>query len=542
MVSLRRHFVPNPVPFSETRFTPPCKLFLVLHTRYDVQNRLVGKTLDPDGAGEEGTSEEYYAYDGSQILLRFDGPTTNDLVDRYLWAPTVDLLLSDEKLTGPSTPGDIYWALGDNLNTVRDTARYDPQTDTTSIADHRVLDAFGNITSETDPAAGTRVAYTGRDWDPDVGLYYYRARWYDPATGRFLSEDPLGFAGQDTNLQRYVGNSPTNRTDPTGHSGGSGGGGGGSGGSGGGYYDYGGASGGYYDSFGGSSGGAAYGSAIAATVDPWLSEDPIGFEGRDERLCAYVSNAPPAIEDLRTEAIDAVPSINERIGETLVRWETLVQRFCPLIIEVGFIRTSFQNANRANVDRTWWQYLWGGGAAIPPMTAVTIAAIATPEVSGVLNMQRLRDAATGRYAALSPALRLKFSILANVGIYGVILDWARRVAYDVKKVHWTAETSTLLGNLDARLMSLWHDQAASRDEWWHVLDDWERAYKFIATGTVLPGKEDAMKDLIEYLESSGRTIDWVLSGVDKKIAGINKQLDKIDPLLHELEALLFPPK
>jgi YD repeat-containing protein len=85
---------------------------------YDVHNRLVGEILDPDGAGEEGTSEEYYAYDGDQILLRFDGPTTNDLVDRYLWAPTVDLLLSDEKLTGPSTPGDIYWALGDNLNTV----------------------------------------------------------------------------------------------------------------------------------------------------------------------------------------------------------------------------------------------------------------------------------------------------------------------------------------------------------------------------------------------------------------------------------------
>ncbi|MFV0446150.1 MAG: RHS repeat-associated core domain-containing protein, partial [Planctomycetaceae bacterium] len=44
-----------------------------------------------------------------------------------------------------------------------------------------------------------------------------RARFYDPSTGRFLSQDPLSFAAGDTNLYRYVGNSPTNATDPTGH-------------------------------------------------------------------------------------------------------------------------------------------------------------------------------------------------------------------------------------------------------------------------------------------------------------------------------------
>ena len=113
---------------------------------YDIRNRLVGKVLDPDGDGEAGSSEEYYAYEenlpspasgrgaggeGSHILLRFDGSETSDLVDRYLWAPAVDLLLSDEKLTGPSTPGTIYWTLGDNLNTVRDIARYNSGNDTT---------------------------------------------------------------------------------------------------------------------------------------------------------------------------------------------------------------------------------------------------------------------------------------------------------------------------------------------------------------------------------------------------------------------------
>jgi hypothetical protein len=45
---------------------------------------------------------------------------------------------------------------------------------------------------------------------------YYRARYYDPGVGRFISEDPIGFDGGDPNLYRYVGNSPINFTDPSG--------------------------------------------------------------------------------------------------------------------------------------------------------------------------------------------------------------------------------------------------------------------------------------------------------------------------------------
>jgi len=61
-------------------------------------------------------------------------------------------------------------------------------------------------------------AYTGRPLDPDTGLYDYRARWYDAQVGRFVSEDPLGFAAGDMNTYRYVGNSPLDYTDPTGMS------------------------------------------------------------------------------------------------------------------------------------------------------------------------------------------------------------------------------------------------------------------------------------------------------------------------------------
>ena len=48
------------------------------------------------------------------------------------------------------------------------------------------------------------------------GLYYMRARYYDPSVGRFISEDPLGFGGGDVNLYAYVQNNPVNEVDPDG--------------------------------------------------------------------------------------------------------------------------------------------------------------------------------------------------------------------------------------------------------------------------------------------------------------------------------------
>ncbi len=192
---------------------------------YDVNNRLVGRLLDPDSEGDEEATEEYYAYDqtpfstredAAQILFRFEGSELSDLKSRYLWAPVVDLLLSDEKLTGPSTPGDIYWALGDNLNTVRDIARYDAQTDTTTIVNHRVFDAFGNLTSESNSAVDLIFAFTGRLFDESTGLQNNLNRWYDPTIGRWLSEDPIGFRAADANLYRYVHNAPTQFIDPLG--------------------------------------------------------------------------------------------------------------------------------------------------------------------------------------------------------------------------------------------------------------------------------------------------------------------------------------
>ncbi len=76
----------------------------------------------------------------------------------------------------------------------------------------RTYDSFG-IPSDGATAGG--YAYTGREWDPETGLYYYRARYYDPKVGRFISEDPIQFDGGG-NFYSYVSNDPVNLIDPLG--------------------------------------------------------------------------------------------------------------------------------------------------------------------------------------------------------------------------------------------------------------------------------------------------------------------------------------
>ncbi len=83
-----------------------------------------------------------------------------------------------------------------------------------AVKDAITYDAFGNITAETNPGERGRYAWAGRERDIETGLQYNRARYYDSATGRWMSQDPLGFDAGDSNLYRYVNNKPTEATDP----------------------------------------------------------------------------------------------------------------------------------------------------------------------------------------------------------------------------------------------------------------------------------------------------------------------------------------
>lgn len=76
---------------------------------------------------------------------------------------------------------------------------------------------FGQTTQWNTPMDTLNpVRFTGREDDGD-GLYYYRARYYSPDLGRFISEDPIGFEGaSDSNLYAYAGNNPADFTDSRG--------------------------------------------------------------------------------------------------------------------------------------------------------------------------------------------------------------------------------------------------------------------------------------------------------------------------------------
>ena len=197
--------------------------------QYDASNRWIGETVTTySGGSPSSVHTTDFAYDGNQIVLQFnkDGTgnvTANDLSHRYLNGPAVDQVLADEQLvpvTGGgydlTSPGNVVWTLTDNEGTVRDLATYNAQTGVTTVANHRVYDSFGNLTSQTNAAMDCIFGFAGLAFDKASGTNVTPTRRYDPATGRWDSPDSDGFSGGDTNLYRYCGNSPTNADGPGG--------------------------------------------------------------------------------------------------------------------------------------------------------------------------------------------------------------------------------------------------------------------------------------------------------------------------------------
>jgi RHS repeat-associated protein len=207
---------------------------------YDSFNRMVKQqtgTYDVRNAKNTFTRDQYFAgYEGINPTLHFEttgtqsapAATESNLKNRYLWGPQVDQLLADEQYgstaggasSPASGPGNTLWALADHLGTIRDIADFDTAANpgVFSIVNHRVFDSFGNLTSQTSASASASIAfrYTGKYFDSLTGLSHHWNRWYDPKLGKWISEDPIGFAGGDANLSRYVGNAVHNFVDSNG--------------------------------------------------------------------------------------------------------------------------------------------------------------------------------------------------------------------------------------------------------------------------------------------------------------------------------------
>lgn len=184
-----------------------------VHYIYDVLNHRISKSIDSTGSGSYDRIEDY-VYDGNEVVLDFAdpdgaGPQSVALATRYLNGPGNTLVTDQVFAQENASTGDVLWLLSDNLGTTRDVV-----DDSSTLQAHFVYNSFGQLASG--PTNLTRFLYTGEEWDADVGLQYNWHRWYDPAVGRWISEDPIGFEGHDANVSRYVGNAVTDQRDPSG--------------------------------------------------------------------------------------------------------------------------------------------------------------------------------------------------------------------------------------------------------------------------------------------------------------------------------------
>ena len=183
--------------------------------QYDVWNQLVKSV--------EGSSIDTYAYDGDGLRVQ---KAVNGVVTGYLYEN--DKVVLEVDGSGNQTAKNVY---GTNLLTRTingDTLyyMYNGHADVTAllktdgtIAGTYYYDAFGNITEQTGNINNS-ITYAGYQYDRDTGLYYLNARYYDPTTARFITEDTFRGQANDPlslNLYTYCHNEPIMYDDPTGH-------------------------------------------------------------------------------------------------------------------------------------------------------------------------------------------------------------------------------------------------------------------------------------------------------------------------------------
>ncbi|WP_205744421.1 RHS repeat-associated core domain-containing protein [Dyella sp. M7H15-1] len=163
---------------------------------YDALGRRTSKTIQ--GAATQ------FLYDGDNAVQETQGSTIN---------PILVGLITDERFARNDVTGRTYF-LTDLLNST--IALTDPSG---AIKQNYSYDPYGNVTaSDTTTGFTNPYQYTGREAD-SPGLYYYRARYYSPMMGGFISEDPIGFGGGQGSFYAYVGGDPLNSIDPLGLSG-----------------------------------------------------------------------------------------------------------------------------------------------------------------------------------------------------------------------------------------------------------------------------------------------------------------------------------
>ena len=170
--------------------------------KYDPFGRRIEKKVEVPGSITETRT---YVYDSEDIVIEYvakTGATTKTI--RYIHGPGIDQPLA------MVNNGQTYYYHADGLGSIVALTN-----STQSVMQRYTYDAYG-VPKPTNAEFENPYLFTGREWDRETGLYYYRGRYYDPMEGRFISKDPIGFAGEDVNLYRYVRNNSVNGVDPFG--------------------------------------------------------------------------------------------------------------------------------------------------------------------------------------------------------------------------------------------------------------------------------------------------------------------------------------
>ncbi|NQT94450.1 MAG: hypothetical protein HQ559_16965 [Lentisphaerae bacterium] len=161
----------------------------------------------------EAGQTNYMVYHGGHVVAEVDAAGT--LLKSYTHGPGIDNILAMTVYEGENA--DTYYYLRDHLGSV--IAITDSGG---SMVEQYRYDAWGRVSvfdANGDPIAmsamGNRYLWQGREYSWNTGLYYFRARWYDPITARWLSKDPIGISG-GLNQYTFCGNNPVNYIDKTG--------------------------------------------------------------------------------------------------------------------------------------------------------------------------------------------------------------------------------------------------------------------------------------------------------------------------------------
>ena len=209
----------------------PSTSTIVARFSYDGTGRrveqLTGFTPGDLKATGSATSVTRYYYSGQQLVesdTAVNGVTTTRY--QYLWSPRyIDAPILRDTLNtdGSVNTGDrIFYLTDANYNV---TAVVGMSGGSWQVVERYRYDAYGKVTvcspngnpiGGNASQVGNTILYAGETFDSSTGLYYDRARYYDPQLGRFISQDPMGAAGSGSNLYAYCGDNPTDGVDPTG--------------------------------------------------------------------------------------------------------------------------------------------------------------------------------------------------------------------------------------------------------------------------------------------------------------------------------------